>query len=116
MDSIYINRLVVETHIGVTAQERAAPQKLHVSVELYCDTTKAGRSDALEDTIDYEAVCNTIKALTTTERKTVEKLAADIADTLLIEFKPKQVKVTVWKYILKDTDGVAITIHRSLTS
>lgn len=112
MDSIYIDRLSIETHIGITQEERSTPQKLEVSVELFADTAKAGASDSINDTIDYNEVCKTVKRLAGTKRNTIEKLARDVADTVLADFKPEYVKVAVWKYILPDTKGVAVTIVR----
>lgn len=112
MDSIYIDRLSIQTRIGITKQERATVQTLEVTVELFTDTSKAGVSDDIADTIDYEAVCKTIKTLADTERNTMEKFAADIANAVLTTYKPDSVKVAVWKYILADTKGVAVTIIR----
>lgn len=112
MDSIYIDKLEVSTHIGITEQERSAPQKLHVSAELFLDTKSAAASDDIADTVDYAAVCDSIKLLAETERKTIERFAEDIATDILTKYAPASVKVSVWKYILKDTDGVCVTIVR----
>ena len=112
MDTIYINELEVPTHIGITEEERALEQTLRVSVELFGSTKKAGESDAIEDTIDYDHVSQAIKQLgRDTERNTIEKLAEDIADMILAEYTPERVKVAVWKYILPDTRGVCVTIE-----
>ncbi len=112
MDTICIAALEVPTHIGITKEERATEQVLKVSVEMYTDTSVAGTSDDVGDTINYETVANRIKELGTLQRNTIEKFAEDIAQMILNEFKPTSVKVSAWKYILPDTDGVAITITR----
>lgn len=112
MDSIFIDRLEVFSKIGITEAERAKPQQLHVSVELSSDTTKAAASDNVNDTIDYEAVCNSIKNLATTERRTVEKFTEDIAQNILQEFAPHAVSVRITKFILSDTSGVGVSITR----
>lgn len=113
MDCIKILDLNVPTYIGITEEERRTKQALKVSVEMCTDVSKAGTSDDVTDTIDYEVVCVRIKELGKTERNTIEKFAEDIATMILNEFKPTSVKVTVWKYILKDTSGVAVTIERN---
>lgn len=112
MDSIYIDKLEVMSHIGITAEERSSMQKLHVSVELFTDTKPAAASDSIEDTIDYATVCDDIKEVATSERNTLENFAEAIATMILRRHSPISVKVSVWKYILKDTDGVCVTIVR----
>ena len=112
MDSIFINELQVPTHIGITPDERAKTQTLNVSLELFTDTSKAGASDDIEDTIDYDRVAKTVRTIGQTERNTIEKFAEDTAQMILRDFKPKSVKVSVWKYVLPDAKGVAVTITR----
>ena len=113
MDIITIHELSVPTHIGITKEERSKEQTLKVSVEISLDLSAVTKSDAIEDTINYEEVCNHIKELGKTERNTIEKFAEDTAQMILKDFKPSSVKVSVWKYILPDTNGVAVTIQRS---
>lgn len=112
MDEISLSKLVVETHIGITPEEREVLQKLHVSVVLETDTRKAGKTDAIEDTIDYAAVAQSITDLAQQERSTIECFAEDIATTILQTLKPESVRVTVQKYILPNTEHVAVTIAR----
>ncbi|MDP6561969.1 MAG: dihydroneopterin aldolase [Candidatus Peribacteraceae bacterium] len=112
MDTISIHELEVPTHIGVTAEERASIQTLKVSIDMEKDLSVVGASDNVADTINYEAVADAIKRLGTVQRNTIERFAEDIAQMILADFKPNYVKVSVWKFILPDTDGVAVTITR----
>jgi dihydroneopterin aldolase/D-erythro-7,8-dihydroneopterin triphosphate epimerase len=54
-DRIYIRDLVVCCTIGIDEQERANKQNVLVQIVLETDLRRAGRTDALEDTIDYRA-------------------------------------------------------------
>lgn len=112
MDTIHITDLEVPTRIGITEQERSSEQVVKVCVWLRVDTKKAAETDDIADTIDYEQVAITIKQLGKTERNTIEKLAGDIAHMILDTFDTEEVSVSVRKYILPDTDGVAVTISR----
>ncbi len=82
-DRISINGLVVEGRVGVTEEERSTPQLLVIDLELAVDLSTASRSDDLNDTIDYAIVTGTVATLVArTERKLLERLAAEIGDEL----------------------------------
>jgi len=112
MDTISIHALIVPTRIGITQEERSTEQTVKVSVEITCDTKKAGETDAIEDTIDYEVVANAIKELGKTQRNTVEKFAEDIAEKVLKDFGGTSTKITIEKFVLPDTEAVSVTITR----
>lgn len=112
MDSLYISSIELRTRIGVPEKERTQEQALHVSVELFLNTKESARDDDFTKSIDYERVTNDIYALGKTERKTIERLAEDIADMILTKYKPESVKVSVWKDVIPNTKGVCITIMR----
>jgi dihydroneopterin aldolase len=80
VDSIIVRDLRVKAHVGVTEEERSRAQLLIVSVVLYTDLRKAGKSDDLGDTVDYGRVTSEIEALvTSTEASLLEHLAEKIA-------------------------------------
>ena len=112
-DVIAIDDLALWLRLGITEQERAAEQCVLVSVSMPVDYSKAGRTDDLADTIDYAAVAADIRALAKTERKTVEKLAEDIAAAVLRSRPLSSVTVTVRKFPLPDAKGVSLTITRA---
>ena len=66
---------------GVLPEEQARPQPFEVDVELLVDLSPAGNSDALEDTVDYGAVCEAVSRVITSERdRLLERLAHRIAE------------------------------------
>lgn len=114
-DEIHVAGLALSVRIGVTERERAEPQRLTVSLTL----RPAGGFDDLEDriehTINYSAVCAVLRefAKTAEPRRLIETFAEDIARTVLTEFPAcVEVDVELRKYILPDTDYVAVRLTR----
>jgi 7,8-dihydroneopterin aldolase/epimerase/oxygenase len=110
---ISIIDLEVFYRVGVPDAERAQPQRLLLTVEMESDFSAAARSDAIADTIDYFAVSQRLlKFGEGREWKLIEKLAADIADMILTEFKPQSVKVEVKKFVIPQARHVAVSLTR----
>ena len=110
---ISIIDLEVFYRVGVPDEERAKPQRLLLTVEMDFDFSAATRSDDILDTIDYFAVSQRLlKFGDGRSWKLIEKLAADIADIILAEFKPKNVTVEVKKFPLPEARCVSATVTR----
>ena len=110
---ISIVDLEVFYRVGVPDAERAQPQRLLLTVELESDFTAAAKSDGIADTIDYYAVTQRLLQFGEgREWKLIEKLASDIADTVLKEFKPQSVFVEVKKFIIPQARYVSVSITR----
>jgi dihydroneopterin aldolase len=115
--NISIVDLEVFYRVGVPDAERAQPQRLLLTVELESDFSAAAKTDGIADTIDYFAVTQRLlKFGAGREWKLIEKLAADIADTVLAEFKPLSVSVVVKKFIIPEARHVSVTFVRSAGS
>ena len=113
MSKISIVDLEVFYRVGVPDAERAQPQRLLLTVELESDFTAAAKSDGIADTIDYYAVTQRLlKFGDGREWKLIEKLASDIADTVLKEFKPQSVSVEVKKFIIPQARYVSVSLLR----
>jgi dihydroneopterin aldolase len=110
---ISIVDLEVFYRVGVPDAERAQPQRLLLTVEMASDFSAAARSDGIADTIDYFAVTQRLLKLGDgREWKLIEKLAADIADAILAEFKPQGVSVEVKKFIIPQAKYVSVSLKR----
>lgn len=112
MDRLHISELELWTHLGVPDEERAKEQRVLVSVWMEIDSSKAGKSDDIEDSIDYQKVADRMRELAKVERKTIEKFGNDIADAILKEFKPKEVTVNVRKFAIPGSESVSLTLTR----
>ena len=112
-DKISLVDLEVFYRVGVPDAERAQPQRLLLTVELESDFTSAAKSDGIADTIDYYAVTQRLlKFGEGREWKLIEKLASDIADTVLKEIKPQSVFVEVKKFIIPQARHVSVSLSR----
>lgn len=113
MDIILLEGIEIRTRIGITDDERSAPQLLLVTLEIHHPTKEVALSDNLSRGIDYDEVVKQVVAVSKEERKTVEKLAEDIAETILKEWKPSGgVKVTVKKTPPLPLESASVIITR----
>ncbi|NCW35676.1 MAG: dihydroneopterin aldolase, partial [Methylophilaceae bacterium] len=60
---IFIEEMKVETIIGVSDWERALPQTLIIDLEMALPQMTSATSDLISDTIDYAAVSERIKSI-----------------------------------------------------
>ena len=113
MPTINIVDLEVFYRVGVPEAERAKPQRLLLTVELKSDFSAAARTDSIADTIDYFAVTQRLlKFGEGREWKLIEKLAGDIAETILTGFKPQSVSVEVKKFIIPQARYVSVRLEK----
>ena len=84
MDRILVHSIPLDARVGVSDGERAVAQKVAIDVELSLDLVAAGREDALEQTVDYEQVCDVV-ATTVRSRsyRLIEALAEACAGAVL---------------------------------
>lgn len=83
-DRIELRGLRLVGVVGVLPEERTRAQPLELDVDLSVDTSSAGASDALADTVDYGAVCDTLSELVAGLRpELLERLAVVAADAVL---------------------------------
>jgi dihydroneopterin aldolase len=115
MNEILIKGLAVECHVGVPDEERAHAQRLLIDVILVPRVAFADLQDDLAHTADYDAAARRIAAVATERpRRLIETLAADLVDMLLGEFPLTSAEVEIRKFILPQTEYVAVRCRRSL--
>ena len=113
-DRILIDSLELSSHIGVPDEERATAQRLTANLVLEPLDSLHDLGDKIENTVDYFAVSEAVKALSLARpRRLIETLAEDIAAELLARFPLGAVEIELRKYILPDTKFVAVTIRRA---
>ena len=111
---ISIVDLEVYYHVGVPAAERAQAQRLLVTVILETDFAEAIHTDGIAATINYfEVTQRLLKFGDGREWRLIEKLAGDIATTILTEFKPVSVSVEVKKFIIPEARYVSVSLNLS---
>jgi len=112
-DSIHIEHLELSAHIGVPDEERVHPQRLTLSLTLQPKHDFTALNDELTNTVDYFALTRRIRDIAAQSRwKLIESLAQEIATRILAEFDVQSLQLELRKYILPDTDFVAVRIDR----
>lgn len=102
---------------GVFPEENRLGQNYAVDLELFLDLSAAGRTDDLEQTINYAELYERVQEVVCGEtHKLIEKLAHRLAETLLGSYAMLEaVTVRVVKPnppFAIQFDGVCIEIHR----
>jgi dihydroneopterin aldolase/D-erythro-7,8-dihydroneopterin triphosphate epimerase len=98
MDRIFIRDLALRCIIGIYPEERREKQDIVINVEMHCDLRKAGRSDDLNDTVDYKAIKKAIlKLVEESGFQLIESLAESISDIALASDKVQTVVVAIDK-------------------
>ena len=112
---ISITDLEVHYCVGVPDEERARHQRLLLTVEMEFDFSKAAKSDSIADTIDYFAVSQRLLKFGDGKSwRLIEKLATDICDMILSEFRPQSVSVEVKKFVIPQARYVSVVVTRLL--
>jgi len=84
MDSIHLSGIRCYGYTGVLPEEQVLGQWFEVDLTLWLDLSIAGKSDRLEDTLDYRAIIDRVQHLVKTSKvKLLERLATTIADSIL---------------------------------
>jgi D-erythro-7,8-dihydroneopterin triphosphate epimerase len=119
-DEIFIRDLRFRCIVGVNGDERNAPQDVVANIVLHTDLRQAGRTDSLDDTVDYKALKKSILDMAEHSRfYLVEALAQSIADICLQEKRVHRATVTIEKPTalrFARTVGVKITRSREDTA
>jgi FolB domain-containing protein len=115
MDKVIIKNLTARGIIGVNDWEREKPQEILINIILFGDLRKPGKTDDVEDSINYRTVAKQAQKLAETcERLTVEALAADIAAVCLQLDSVQRAVVRVEKPgAVRFAESVGVEIERS---
>lgn len=115
MDRIRICDLLIRCILGINDGERREKQDVVISLTIHTDLHKAGKSDRIEDTVDYRALKKRILAMAEgSQYFLVEALAEAVAELCLDQQGVQQVDVCVEKpHALRFARSVAVEITRA---
>ena len=100
--------------MGVSEAERAQPQRLLLTVEITANLEAAAVSDRIEKTIDYHQVAEDLLHYGEGRSwKLLEKLAANVADRILTQYRPQSVAVEVKKFVIPQARYVSVALSRA---
>lgn len=114
---IHIERLEFRGRVGITAEERSRPQPLAVDVQVDGRLDAAGRSDRIDETVDYGAIARRVVEVgTEKDSQLLEAMAERLFDMLFAEFPVERVSLWLRKlhpplnYV---TASVGVSLERS---
>lgn len=115
MDKIHIRDLSLRAIIGTYPEERNLKQDVLFNIELRCELSKAGKSDKLEETVNYKEVKQKIiKHVEQSDYFLIEALAEKVAEICLEHDGVESVKIVLDKPgALRYARSVAVEIERS---
>ena len=113
-DIVFIEGLRVDALIGVHDWERHAPRPLVLDLELAFDNRIPAASDALADTLDYDAISRRVcEYASQTSFELVETLAERCAALVLNEFGAHRVRLKLSKPgAVERASAVGVIIER----
>ena len=116
--TVFIKGLNAASVIGCYDWERDIRQTLVIDLELEVDFTRAARTDALEDALDYAALSQRIIGACDVARfQLLEALAEHLAAIVLSEFSVERLQMTITKPgAVPEAEGVGVVIERSVAS
>jgi D-erythro-7,8-dihydroneopterin triphosphate epimerase len=118
MDKITIRDLALRCIIGLYPEERTNKQDIIINVTMDTDLRAAGKSDQLEDTVDYKTIkLNILGFVENSSFNLIESLAEGIAAICLQDARVQSATVTIDKPgALRFCKSVAVEITRERTA
>ncbi len=97
-DVVYVTGIQFEASHGYTVAERKGTRRFRCDIEIRRDLSDAARTDRIQDTIDYRAVCALAVEIGTTRTfRLIEALAGAIADAVQEKYPDAGLTITVEK-------------------
>lgn len=97
-DTIFIENIPTQAVIGIHDFEKAAPQKLIISVELGADIRQAASTDDMQYALDYDAISRFIDAyVQDSSVELLEALAENLCQALFAAFAMQAITLTIQK-------------------
>ena len=114
MDKVFIEDLEIETIIGIFGWEREVKQIVKINVEMDFDNKSAGRSDNINDALNYKSIGKSIiNMVENSSFYLVEKMAEEIAKLVLKNKNIAELRLRVEKPgALRGSKSVGVEILR----
>ncbi|OCQ98015.1 dihydroneopterin aldolase [Oscillatoriales cyanobacterium USR001] len=98
MDSIQLTGIRCYGYTGYLAEEQILGQWFEIDITLWLDLAKPGKSDKIEDTLDYRTTIAIVQNLVKTSKYAlIERLADVIAQAILEQPLVQKVKINLSK-------------------
>ncbi len=115
LDRVLIAGLRLRCVIGINDWERLVPQEIEMDIVLHADLRLAGRTDRIEDTVNYRTIArNVTAAVEASSYGLVEALADAVARVCLDDRRVMRVDVAVRKPgAVRSVDWVGVQVTRT---
>jgi len=112
LDRIELRGIRVFGRHGANPGERDVPQPFDIEVAAELDLAAARAGDALEDTLDYDALHKRITAIVReTSYALLERLGADILAAILADGRVERARVSIAKPLLLAGATPVVTVY-----
>ena len=117
MDRIRIKDLEIYSYHGINTQEKEMGQRFILSLDIFFDMRKAGKTDSIADTVNYAQLCYDVeKEFNREEYDLIQTAAEKVAEYVLKNYDLIE-KMTVeikkpWAPIGKPIDYPSVKIER----
>ena len=113
-DEIHIEQLEISTRIGVPEEERAAPQRMTVSISFWPYYEQRDMADKIDNTVNYSIVAEETKNFVRDQSTNlIETLADRLATHLMKTFRIRKITVELRKFPLEDAEHVSVIVRRT---
>ncbi|MDH5479362.1 MAG: dihydroneopterin aldolase [Nitrosomonas sp.] len=114
MDTIFLHDFKAKALIGIYPWERKVAQTIQLDLEIALPSSKACKTDNIEDALDYALIVKRINTVLAEKHfSLLEALAEHIAHTILKEFGSPWVKVSIAKLgIIRGVKKLGVSIER----
>ena len=113
-DEIHIEQLEISTRIGVPEEERAAPQRLTVSISFWPYYEQRDMADKIDNTVNYSIVAEETKNFVRDQSTNlIETLADRLATHLMKTFRIRKITLELRKFPLEDAEHVSVIVTRT---
>lgn len=111
--SVFIRALVFEMRIGIYDHERERSQRVQVDLEVRADIDRPAASSAIEDALNYEALCTLVTSLAGSRHfPLVETFVGELAARLSKDFGIADLDLSVAKLdVIPATCGVGVRLR-----
>lgn len=98
MGWISLKGISLNAPIGYYEHERIAGNSFTIDVSVWVDTAKAGKSDELEDTLDYQQLYDLVEQIMSNEARLIEHVGHSITEEIIARFQQVEaVKLSIAK-------------------
>ncbi|MQG19484.1 MAG: dihydroneopterin aldolase [SAR202 cluster bacterium] len=105
-DKIILKGMKFHAYHGVHEWEKSSGQIFIVDIEIFKNLSISGKTDSIEDTVDYSNIFREVKTIMESKsHNLLESVAEMIASTIISKYQVNNIKIKIQKPEIKFQDG-----------